>query len=969
MTLTQSRTIQWIVIILILTAIAGGVYHYFSVRAAKLTAPADTVVFITTPGASSWTVPVGVTSVKVEAIGGGGGGGSSWGSGGGGGAYALASNISVTPGSSISVSVGTGGIGGTAWGNGTAGGDTTFNTSTVVAKGGAMGLGASTATTAGGSAAASTPSTGAFSGGGGGGASSYWGAGGGGGGAAGKLGAGGSGGTAVPESFMSGGGGGSGGGTAGAATGAGGNNDAGTGGGTVNGGSGSSSANHSAGGGAGSTDSTSAGGSGGNGQEWDSTHGSGGGGGGGSGYNVGRTVGGNAGNYGGGGGGGGYLKDGGAGANGIIVITYKATTATMNTSTTTLNTSGLVGYWTFDGKDTVWTSSTAATTLDKSGSGNTGTLTNMSRAASPTEGKLGQALTFNGSNSSYISVGTGLAFSKTTPFSGSAWINTTNGINRTIVSNYTYATSPGWVFELGVATSANKPYFLIINANAMNGRVVYGSTNLNDGRWHHVAFTYSGANDASGILLYVDGSAETLTTLINTDPGTLVDTGIKIGQFAPNLNFFDGKMDDVRIYNRALSAGEVAGLYTMGTATVNASTNALNTNGLVGQWSFDGKQTVWTSSSAATTLDTSGNNYTGTLTNMSRATSVTEGKIGQAIDFGGTNQYVSVGAGYNGVKSVSFWIKPDSTTKKIIDLNGTANIEVVAQTIAANGFTSPTIYVDGAVSSIIDTNWHFVTITTGTSINASAVDIGRVSSGYFDGKLDDVRFYSSALSTTEVASLYNAGGPVAAAIPPSWSCGSGLAVTHTAGTVAPVTKSVTYGTVTSSLSGASKCWITQNLGADQQAGSATDSTEPSAGWYWQFNRMQGYKHDGTTRTPSTAWIISINESSDWTSANDPCTIELGAGWRLPTSTEWTNADANGAWNNYTGTYNSVLKLHAAGDLDANSGALFNIGTVGVLWGSTQFGNFNGIGLYLGSSLSAMIDFSKAYGFSVRCLKD
>src|SRR3990167_2739364 len=160
MTVTSSRTLQWIIIILIATAIAGGVYHYFSVRAAKLTAPADTVVFITTPGASSWTVPVGVTSVKVEAI--GGGGGSSWGSGGGGGAYALASNISVTPGSSISVSVGTGGIGGTARGNGTAGGDTTFNTSTVVAKGGAMGLGASTATTAGGPAAASTPSTGAF---------------------------------------------------------------------------------------------------------------------------------------------------------------------------------------------------------------------------------------------------------------------------------------------------------------------------------------------------------------------------------------------------------------------------------------------------------------------------------------------------------------------------------------------------------------------------------------------------------------------------------------------------------------------------------------------------------------------------------------------------------------------------------------------------------------------------------------
>src|SRR3990167_7317139 len=966
MTVTSSRTIQWIVIILILTAIAGGVYHYFNVRAAKLTAPADTVVFITTPGASSWIVPVGVTSVKVEAIGGGGGGSYNRGGGGGGGAYSMSSGISVTPGSIINVSVGAGG------GQSIAGGDTTFNTSTVVAKGGAQGTTNSDVyITAAGGAAASGTGTIKYSGGDGGAGDkgNGQGAGGGGGGAAGPLGAGGAGGTAPTASTGSGGGG-SGGGTAGATVTTGGNNDAGAGGGSSSGASGSSSAVHSAGGGGGGYFGPITGGAGGSGKEWDSSHGSGAGGGGGGGVGAGGgSNGGNAGNYGGGGGGGGYTMNGGAGAPGLIIVTYKATTATMNTSPTTLNTNGLVGYWAFDGKDTVWTSSTAATTLDKSGSGNTGTLTNMSRAASPTEGKLGQALTFNGSNSSYISVGTGLAFSKTTPFSGSAWINTTNGINRTIVSNYTYATSPGWVFELGVATSANKPYFLIINANAMNGRVVYGSTNLNDGRWHHVAFTYSGANDASGILLYVDGSAETLTTLINTDPGTLVDTGIKIGQFAPNLNFFDGKMDDVRIYNRALSAGEVAGLYTMGTATVNASTNALNTNGLVGQWSFDGKQTVWTSSSAATTLDTSGNNYTGTLTNMSRATSPTEGKIGQAIDFGGTNQYVSVGAGYNGVKSVSFWIKPDSTTKKIIDLNGTANIEVVAQTIAANGFTSPTIYVDGAVSSIIDTNWHFVTITTGTSINASAVDIGRVSSGYFDKKLDDVRFYSSALSTTEVASLYNAGGPVAAAIPPSWSCGSGLAVTHTAGTVAPGTKSVTYGTVTSSLSGASKCWITQNLGADQHAGSATDSTEPSAGWYWQFNRMQGYKHDGTPRTPSTAWIISINESSDWTSANDPCTIELGAGWRLPTSTERTNADANGAWNNYTGTYNSVLKLHAAGDLDANSGALFNIGTVGVLWGSTQFVNFNGIGLYLGSSLSAMIDFSKAYGFSVRCLKD
>ena len=72
-----------------------------------------------------------------------------------------------------------------------------------------------------------------------------------------------------------------------------------------------------------------------------------------------------------------------------------------------------------------------------------------------------------------------------------------------------------------------------------------------------------------------------------------------------------------------------------------------------------------------------------------------------------------------------------------------------------------------------------------------------------------------------------------------------MVLLHTAGTVAPVTKTVTYGTVLTDIGGTgSKCWITQNLGADQQATSATDATEASAGWYWQFGRKQGFKHDG-----------------------------------------------------------------------------------------------------------------------------
>lgn len=203
----------------------------------------------------------------------------------------------------------------------------------------------------------------------------------------------------------------------------------------------------------------------------------------------------------------------------------------------------------------------------------------------------------------------------------------------------------------------------------------------------------------------------------------------------------------------------------------------------------------------------------------------------------------------------------------------------------------------------------------------------------------------------------------------AWSCGDPLQVTHTAGDVAPVNKTVNYGTVMTNLTGSDKCWITQNLGSDQQATSATDATEASAGWYWQFNKKQGYKHDGTTRTPNTPWISSISESSDWQTANDPCTILLGAGWRLPTYTEWYNADQNGGWSNYNHTYASVLKLHAAGYLHYSNGSLFNRGTYGYYWSSTQHSSTNGWYLYFFSSNCVMYNHTKAYGFSGRCLRD
>jgi hypothetical protein len=198
-------------------------------------------------------------------------------------------------------------------------------------------------------------------------------------------------------------------------------------------------------------------------------------------------------------------------------------------------------------------------------------------------------------------------------------------------------------------------------------------------------------------------------------------------------------------------------------------------------------------------------------------------------------------------------------------------------------------------------------------------------------------------------------------------CGSSLTVVHTAGTVAPVNKTVSYGTVETDLTGTNKCWITQNLGADNQASSATDPTEEAAGWYWQFNRKQGYKNDGIL-TPSTTWVAPIDEDGNWSASEDPCAILLGTGWRIPTYSEWVNADNNGGWSDYNVTYASVLKLHAAGDLDY-FGEVGGRGIYGNYVSTLQRDNTFGFHLSFGNSSCDVVNSLKVFGKSVRCIKD
>lgn len=231
------------------------------------------------------------------------------------------------------------------------------------------------------------------------------------------------------------------------------------------------------------------------------------------------------------------------------------------------------------------------------------------------------------------------------------------------------------------------------------------------------------------------------------------------------------------------------------------------------------------------------------------------------------------------------------------------------------------------------------------------------------------KYYVRAYATNSEGTAYADNIESFTTLSPPLVCGTSLSLLHTSGTVAPVNKTVIYNTVETNLSGNNKCWITQNLGADHQATAATDATEASAGWYWQFNLKQGFKHDGTTRTPNTSWIYQIIENSDWLPANDPCKLLLGSGWRLPTSTEWQTADNTGYWDNYNETFASVLKLHAAGYLSTSEGSLYSRGSDGYYWSSSQNDSDLGRFLSFNSDNSYMNYYYKASGHSARCLRD
>ncbi|MDP3956971.1 MAG: LamG domain-containing protein, partial [bacterium] len=223
--------------------------------------------------------------------------------------------------------------------------------------------------------------------------------------------------------------------------------------------------------------------------------------------------------------------------------------------------SGLVGYWSFNGKDTKWTSSSAGTVTDLSGKGNTGTLTSMSQSTSPTPGKIGQALKFDGSTN-YIDIPASGSLSLGTSMTVSIWFNrqATTANQALVTSNkyYTAGFNGNWLLRV---TSGSALAFASYDGQSNEEWKEFAFT-INNNVWNHAVVSINGTTAT----MYLNGVASVSGTLNHTK--ALINAGVsgmRIGDDLAWANvFFNGSIDDVRMYNRALSADEVAAFYNAG---------------------------------------------------------------------------------------------------------------------------------------------------------------------------------------------------------------------------------------------------------------------------------------------------------------------------------------------------------------------------------------------------------------------
>lgn len=228
-------------------------------------------------------------------------------------------------------------------------------------------------------------------------------------------------------------------------------------------------------------------------------------------------------------------SDGGAQTHGIVAGETGAT------HTATFQASGLVAAYGFN-------EGTGTTLTDRTGLGHAGV---VSGAAWTTDGRFGGALSFDGVNDS-VAIADASDLDFTTAMTLEAWVYPTalgSGTWRNVLIK---ERAGGETYNLYAHADTNAPRAYVVRSAAPGTPLdASGTAQLPLNTWSHLAVTYDGAT----LRLYVNGlqvGARAMSGALLTSNGAL-----RLGGNSVWGEYFAGRIDEVRLYSRALSAGEI----------------------------------------------------------------------------------------------------------------------------------------------------------------------------------------------------------------------------------------------------------------------------------------------------------------------------------------------------------------------------------------------------------------------------
>lgn len=648
-------------------------------------------------------------------------------------------------------------------------------------------------------------------------------------------------------------------------------------------------------------------------------------------------------------------------------------------SDSTIPTNGLVAYYPFNGNAN-----------DASGNGKDGLI---SGGVIPTTDRFGNqdaAFQFNGTDG-HINTKISSGFTKNMTIC--VWINTTSQVSWAGVVFNRKNKATGLVFQSGGQKVSS---YL---SNASSWLPVDGKTIVTDGKWHLLTSVISDTHN----MLYVDGVLDASISIPNGE--IVLDGEFFIGQDTySNSRHFKGKIDDVLIYNRALSTDEVQSIYTYG------NQNSKET-GLVAYYPLDGNAN-----------DFSGNANNGTINGGVTPTTDRKGNANSAMQFNGTNGFILVkssdsfpstaittafwfnrkGINATGLenyiskeRSFSTYIYADATIVSQVWLGspgqwtqwsaGSYKVPFDNKwTFYASTFDNSTktvkVYINGElVNTLNETNANAI---VRTSTNDLYIGRNGSSSVYFiKGELDDIRIYNRALSDFEIQSLYNESGQ-----------------NSNQESFIDARNNKTYKTVKIG----DQTWMAENL-AYLPSVSPSSQGSATAPYYYVYGYQgtdviaakatENYKTYGVLYNWPAAMAGAASSSANPSKVQGVCP----SGWHLPSDAEWkqmevllgmaqtqsdasdwrgtdqgTQLKASGGWNsNGNGNNSSGFSALPGGIRNYPNGPFNFIGSNGDWWTSTEGNSSSAVNrhLYYSNTKVYRSVRDKVYGFSVRCVRD